>query len=181
MSADSESGAAAKAEAAALRRAIGMLEAILVRQTGLHREMLARAEEKRRSIVGGNLEELERTVAAEKKLVADVENEERKRLAVMPLVRSGLGIDAGTEKLGDVISRFPEPERGRLGLVREELKGVLEEFQIKNRHNAELLRTSLAHVESFLRAVADSVRDGAGYRRDGRPAGGGSAIIDRNA
>jgi hypothetical protein len=29
--------------------------------------------------------------------------------------------------------------------------------------------------------VADSVRDGSGFRRDGRPAGGGAAIIDRSA
>ena len=74
---------------AALRRAIGMLEAILVRQTAIHRDMLVVADAKRDAIIKGDLEQLEKSVIDERALVAKIEEEERKRLAVMPLVRLG--------------------------------------------------------------------------------------------
>ncbi len=167
---------------AALKRAIGMLEAILVRQTGIHREMLAVAEDKRLAILKGDLELLEKSVSEEKKIVARIEEEEKKRLAVMPLVKNGLDAPAETDKLADVIRLMPEPERGRMTTVRNELKEVLEATQIKTRHNAELLKTSLEHVESFLRAVSDAAVPAKTYGNDGtKRSGGGSSMIDRSA
>lgn len=166
---------------AALRRAAGMLEAILIRQTDLHREMLQVADEKRDAIVNGDLAKLEKAVSEEKKLVARVEDEEKRRLAVMPLIRSGLGLDDSVEKLADIVSRLPEPERSRLLGARDALKEVLEACQLKTRHNAELLKASLEHIESFLRSLSDAASPDANYRRDGRKSGGGPTLIDRNA
>lgn len=167
---------------AALKRAIGMLEAILVRQTEIHREMLRVAEDKQQSIIKGDLEQLEKSVSEEKKIVARVEEEEEKRKAVMPLVLQGLGAPAGVEKLADVIALMPEPEREHMTAVRAELKEVLEAAQIKTRHNSELLKASLEHVESFLRAISDAATPNKTYGNDGgkRP-GGGPSIIDRSA
>lgn len=166
---------------AALRRAIGMLEAILIRESAIHREMLDVAEVKQNAIIHGDLEKLEKAVADEKSIVARIEEEEKKRLAVMPLVRNGLGIGPDVEKLADVIVLMPEPERSRMTKVRDELKDVLEKAQIKTRHNSELLKASLEHVESFLRAVSDAVTQDNNYKRDGKRSGGGPSIIDRNA
>lgn len=166
---------------AALKRAIGMLEAILVRQTGLQREMLRLAEDKQQAIVKGDLEKLEKTVADEKKLVCQIEEEEEKRLAVMPLVKSGLGLDESVEKLADVIASMPEPERERMANVRNDLKEILETCQVKTRHNAELLKASLEHVEAFLRTVSEAASPDANYRRDGKKGGSGPTIIDRSA
>ncbi len=167
---------------AALKRAIGMLEAILIRQTGIHREMLAVAESKQQAIVKGDLELLEKTVAEEKQIVSRIEDEERKRLAVMPLVKNGLGAPEGMDKLADVIALMPEPDRGRMMTVRNELKEVLEATQIRTRHNAELLKASLEHVESFLRAVSDAAIPNKTYGNDGtKRSGGGPSIIDRSA
>jgi flagellar biosynthesis/type III secretory pathway chaperone len=165
---------------AALRRAIGMLEAILVRQTGIHEEMLIVAEAKQDAIIKGDLEKLEAAVVDERALVAKIEDEERKRLAVMPLVKTGVGAPAETEKLADVIALMPEPERTAMTAVREELKTVLEDCQIRTRHNAELLKASLEHVESFLRTLADETAKDKTYTRDGRKRGGGPGLIDRS-
>ncbi len=170
-----------KQKEAALKRAVGMLEAILVRQTELHREMLSLADDKRDAIVKGDLEKLEKTVSEEKKLVARVEEEEKRRLAVLPLVRSGLDLDDSVEKLADVFAHLPEPERGRMLGVRDNLKEVLEACQIKTRHNAELLKTSLEHIETFLRSLSDAASHDANYRKDGKRGGGGPTFIDRNA
>lgn len=166
---------------AALRRAIGMLEAILGRQIELHRKMLLVAGEKQNSIVTGDLEKLEKTVADERQLVAGIEDEEKKRLAVMPLVKSGLGLDDTVEKLADVIAQMPQPERERMTAVRNTLKELLEACQLKTKHNSELLKASLEHVESFLRTVAEAANPDIGYRRDGKRAGGGPTMIDRSA
>lgn len=165
---------------AALKRAIGMLEAILGRQIDLHASMLKVAEDKQQSIISGDLEKLERAVGEERKLVANIEDEEKKRLAVMPLIRTGLGLDDSVEKLGDLIAEMPEPERERMTGVRNTLKQLLEACQIKTRHNAELLKASIEHVESFLKTLSEAARPDAGYGRDGKRSGGGPTIIDRS-
>lgn len=166
---------------AALKRAIGMLEAILNRQIGLHKSMLALAEDKQNSIISGDLEKLEKTVIEERKLVTQIEEEEQKRLSVMPLVQKGLGLGDSVEKLADVIDRMPSPERERMTEVRDSLKGLLEACQLKTRHNSELLKASLEHVESFLRTISEAASPDAGYRRDGKKASGGPTMIDRSA
>ena len=166
---------------AAMKRAIGMLEAILVRQTGLHREMLAVADVKQESIVKGDLARLEGAVSDERKLVQKIEEEEKKRAAVMPMVKSSLGLEESVEKLADIIAHMPAIERERLQQVRGELKTVLEECQIKTRHNAELLKASLEHVEAFLRTVSEAANPDANYGRDGKKGGGGPTMIDRSA
>lgn len=166
---------------AALRRAIGMLQAILVREIGLHRELLALAGDKRESILEGDLEKLEKAVAAEKRLVAMIEGEERKRQAVMPLLKSGLDLDNSTERLEEIIRFFPDPERGEMAAVRAELLETVEAAQRKSRHNAELLKASLAHVEAFLRSVAESAKADSTYGRNGGRTGNGPAILDRSA
>lgn len=166
---------------AAVRRAIGMLEAILVRQTEVHREMLDVAGRKQDAIIKGDLELLEKTVAEEKKLVVRIEDEEQKRLAVMPLVKSGVGAGEEVEKLADVIALMPEPERTTMTAVRAALKEVLEACQIKTRHNSELLKASLEHVEAFLRTLSEVSAKDQTYGKDGKKGGGGPTMIDRSA
>ncbi len=158
-----------------------MLEATLTRQTALHRSMLEVAEMKRQSIISGNLEELEKSVSEEKKLVASIEEEEEKRLAIMPLVKRGLGLAEEADKLSDLTDRLPEPDRARMTKVRVELKGVIEECRKKTRHNAELLKASLEHVNSFLKAVNEAAHPETTYKKDGKRSHGGPSLLDRNA
>lgn len=169
-----------KPAAAALKRAVGMLEAVLVRQTDLHRNMLALAGAKQDAIIKGDLEKLEKTVAEERNLVAKIEEEEKNRAAIMPLVRSAVGLDETAEKLADVVKLLPDPDRSRMESVHAELKSVLEQCQIKTRHNAELLKASLEHVDAFLRTVAEAASPDANYDRKGKKGGSGPTIIDRS-
>ena len=166
---------------AALNRAIGMLEAVLGRQIELHRRMLEVAESKRESILKGDIEVLEKVVAEEKKLVTEIEEEERKRLAVIPMIQRGLGLSESADKLSDLIERIPESSRGKLPVIRAELKSIIEECRRKTRHNAELLKASLAHVESFLKSVAEASNPDVNYRKDGKKGYGGPTLLDRNA
>lgn len=166
---------------AAVKRAIGMLEAILLRQTVAHHQMLKVAEEKHQAIIKGDLALLEKTVTEEKKLVAEIEDEEKRRRTVMPLVKSGVGAPDDMEKLADIISLMPEPERAHMTKVRDDLRTVLEACQLKTRHNAELLKASLEHVEGFLRTISEATSPDKNYRRDGKKGGGGGGIVDRSA
>lgn len=166
---------------AALKRAIGMLDAILVRQTGIHKEMLGVADAKQQAIVKGDLEALEKSVIEERRLVSAIEDEEKKRLAVMPLVKNGLGMGEEVEKLADVIAEMSEPERSRMTKVRDELKEVLEACQLKTRHNSELLKASLEHVDAFLRSLSEAGSKDQTYKRNGKKSGGGPGLIDRSA
>lgn len=166
---------------AALKRAIGMLEATLGRQIGLHRDMKTVAEAKRDSIVKGDIEALESAVAEERKLVSKIEEEEEARLAVLPMVKRGLGVPDGDDKLSDLVNRLPEPERSRLEAIRLELKAIIEECRRLTRHNAELLKASLEHVEGFLRSVAEASQPDSNYNKKGKRNLGGPTLLDRNA
>ncbi|MDR1613277.1 MAG: flagellar protein FlgN [Planctomycetota bacterium] len=169
-----------KASEAALKRACGMLEAVLERQIVLHRAMLEAAGEKRESIIRGDLPALEAVVSKERELVARIEDEERKRQAVMPMLRRGLGVGDDVEKLSDIANMTDDPEKTRLLSLADELKTVVEEVRKITRHNSELLKASLEHVDAFLRTVAEAAHPGNSYRRDGsRPTG--PTLIDRNA
>lgn len=165
----------------ALKRVIGMLEAILLRQTVAHHQMLKVADEKQNAIIKGDLELLEKSVVEEKKLVAQIEDEEKRRLAVMPLVLKGLNAKSGVEKLSDVIALMPEAERERMTKVRDDLRDILEACQLKTRHNAELLKASLEHVDTFLRTLTEATSKDQNYRRDGRRGGSGGSMIDHSA
>lgn len=164
---------------AALKRAIGMLEAILIRQTDLHRRMLVVADAKHEAIMKGALEHLEHAVQEERKLVANIEEEEKARLAVMPLIKGQLGIDPSVEKLAEVVDAMPEPEKTAMNKVRSDLKEVIEQCHVKTRHNSELLKASLEHVEGFLRTLSEAVQTDVKYDAKGKRTGGGPSLLDR--
>ncbi len=165
---------------AALKRAVGMLEGILERQIEIHKEMIVVADAKKESIIKGDIALLENTVAEEKKLVGRIEEEEKKRQAVMPLVKKGLGLGDDVVKIIDVIEHLEEPEKNRLLAVRTELKELLETCQLKTRHNAELLKASIEHVETFMKSLNDAIQKDNIYNKEGKRAGGGPSIIDRS-
>lgn len=166
---------------AALASAIDMLETILKRQIELHTTMVTVAENKRESIIKGDIEALEKVVAEERRLVGSIEEEEKQRQAVMPLLRKCLGLDDSVEKLMDVIEKMPEPRRSEMTGIRNRLRDLLEQCRLLARHNAELLKTSLDHVEAFLRGIAEAASQDAAYNHKGKRSGGGPTIIDRSA
>ncbi|MDR3210946.1 MAG: flagellar protein FlgN [Planctomycetota bacterium] len=169
------------AEKAALKRAISMLEATLERQLELHRIMLRVAEAKRQCIIRADLAGLEKSVSEENKLVSAIEEEEKKRLAVMPLIQRSAGRPEGAEKLSDLINSLEEGDRGNLPTLREALKTVIEECRRKVRHNAELLKVSLEHMEAFLRTVAEVTHPDSNYTRSGKRDVSGPSLLDRSA
>jgi len=154
---------------------------MLGREIRLHEPMLALAEQKRLAVIQGDLPALEAILEQERKLVADVEAGEAARELALRAARVAVGLPEGEGRLEEIVSRLSEPARSRIGGEREKLRSLLDELRKKSRHNAELLKASLAHVEAFLRAVADAARSDKPYGKDGRPTGGGGAFLDRNA
>ena len=157
------------------------LEAMLGREIRLHSPMLELAEKKRVAVIQGDLPGLEAILAEERKLVAEAEAGAAAREAALRTARVAVGLPETEGRLEDIVARLPEPERSRIGEEREKLRSLLDELRKKSRHNAELLKASLAHVEAFLRAVADAARADKPYGKDGRPTGGGGAFLDRDA
>lgn len=166
---------------AGLQRGLLILTAVLEKEIELHRSMVLAAGVKREAIISGDLPGLETILVREKELVAAIEEEENKRLAVQPLVRRGLGLGQDPGKLDDVINCLEGEAKAKLTKVRDELREVLNECRKRTRHNAELLKASLAHVDAFLKTVADATCPDANYGKNGRRVGGGQARLDRSA
>ncbi len=156
------------------------LAAVLERETNLHGQLLAAAEAKRQAIIHGDLATMEKLLAEERMLIAEVERaeSERQRLTAAARQLLQLGEEA---KLPELIARAPEAEGRQLAAVRERLREVLDKLRQRTRRNGELLRASLQHIEGFLRTVLEAADPHPQYDRDGRRAAGPFRLFDRSA
>lgn len=164
-----------------MNEAFSRLEEVLVRLTELHARLLMEADAKRTAIIEGDIDAMEQSLARERELVVLVEAAELDRQAAVETLRAGLGLGEGPLKLTAIIEAADTDWAGRLRAVHVRLKDVVEKLRYRSRQNAELLKASMEHVESFLRALAEACAPKKGYGRDGRAQAGPVSLLDRSA
>jgi cell division protein FtsB len=147
----------------------------------LHQELLTLAQSKRTAIVKGELAELEALVAREQALIGEVEKENRQRELAMKLAREALGMAEGEGRLRDVLAKAGETWRVKIEPLRARLVEIVEAVRYQARLNTELIKSSVAHAESFLKALQSVGKTDLTYSRGGRKNGGGPSILDRSA
>lgn len=157
------------------------LEGILHRHVELHTELLAQAENKRAAIIEGDLDLMETTLAAEQRLIGEVEREEARRVAIMEQARDVLAISDEPIKLAMIVERLDEPAKSRIQAIHDRLKKVLDKLRYRHRQNGELLRVSIDHANAFLTLVAQALQGGPRYDRKGVQQGGSLRLLDQTA
>lgn len=158
------------------------LENVLRAEVDIHTQMLLAAATKREAIIKGDLPMMESTLRTEHQLLSEIEAAEDLRVALVAQAREELAIEKEQIKLSDIIAHAAEPHAAKLASTRETLRKMIDELRYRSRQNGELLHLSLAHVESFLRAIAEACTSDTGYRRDGSKSGvGGLRLLDQSA
>lgn len=147
----------------------------------IHQELLALGEAKRQAIIGGDLAGLESLVGKEQALIAQAEQEDRRRELAMKMARKALGMAEGEGKLGDILERAGEPHRAAIEPLRARLVEIVEAVRYRSRLNTELIKASVAHADAFMKTLQNARRNDLTYSRKGGKTSGGQSMLDRSA
>ena len=160
---------------------VAQLEAILARQMEEHQQLL--------NLIGRKREAVRR---ADHHLVVDCckqENQRVQKIAELEKVRLGLTGEltlllvpgaAEPMRLGDLAQRLVEPMRGRLLILRQQLRQRIEQV----RHEASIAQRATEllarHMQGVVQTISSAISGGAAYSRSGAPPPAAMAISTLN-
>lgn len=122
----------------------------LARQSQCYRDLLNLARKKKDILVAGQVQELDKLLAAEHALILRAGRLEEERLSLVKDLAAQRELDAGEITLGHLIEGLEEPEQSRARELAGELRELLAELQAENRLNQQLIRQSLDFIEFSL-------------------------------
>lgn len=155
------------------------LETVMRDHVRLHTDLLEAAERKRDAIIHGDIELMERTLAAEYELIRQVEAAEVMRTTLMEQIRTEWALEENPLRMRTILEHAPAEVRQPLAELHGELRGLLDRLRYRSRQNAELLQASMEHVNAFLRLVQDATRQNPTYGREGQREGASRSLINR--
>jgi len=138
-----------------------------------HRDLLAVADTKTRTLVERELTAMQEAVTRERELLATIEQLRIRRQRLRILSAQALGIPPDDLRMRRVIDAADAPERGRLLEQETQAREVVAHLQRVTERNAMLLRTSLGLVGDVLSVIAGSEPEQVSYNRGGRALVGG--------
>jgi flagellar biosynthesis/type III secretory pathway chaperone len=133
---------------------------LLQEETEAHRRLLDLARQEQRALVRGDVAALQRLVAAQEEVVAQVRGLERARMQLLELVADRVGRPVDRLSLRELVSSCPPDVARRLDQQREQLTEVLRELADVNKANALLVRAHLEYVQ-HLASLLSQAGDGA--------------------
>lgn len=138
----------------------------------IHLQLKTCSEQKKEAIVANNLEELNRIVNTENKLVQQIQvlDEQRQKLANMYLQEHGF-ISAGQPTLSALIGVTHQAQKKhRLTEIHTRLSGLLRELKELNQLNQQLIEQSLSYLQFQIGLLVDDGSDTMIYHNPGQPA-----------
>lgn len=164
-----------------MQRSIDALEQIIRNESALHAKLLAAAEAKRQAIIAGDVAVMESTLNDEYDLVEQVEAQEKTRLQLVEKMAGFLEIAARPVTMDMLLAKLPEANTETLRAARAELRDLLNKLRIRTRQNAELLKASMEHVNSFMELIAHAGEVRTYSRKGALQRQPGVSFIDRSA
>lgn len=149
---------------------VSTLNAILTEEMGHYQQLLGLARTKGSLLTAGDLVGLQRVVAEEEHLIAEVESLEQRRVQLAEMITASLtggpSPDVTLLALSDLVG---EPQGTGLRNLHSRITGVLNELKGINSLNNMLLERSLAFVEFSLGALTGQNAEPATYGPLSRP------------
>jgi hypothetical protein len=164
-----------------LEKGLAALEAILREQLALHEQMLAVLLQKKSALARADHAGVTALLQQENRHVQTVSNLEKTRLALVGDLT--LLLDPGAAaplRLPELAERLPEPARGRLlvlrGQVRQRMERVRDEAGLARRATESLVR----HMHGLVQSIGSVVTGVGTYGRAGAPPRAALAISTFN-
>jgi flagellar biosynthesis/type III secretory pathway chaperone len=127
---------------------------LLQEETEAHRRLLQLAREEQRALVRGDVEALQRLVAEQEHVVAQVRGLEQARMQLLELVAERVGRPVEQLSLRELVAASPPDVGRRLEAQRVQLTDVLRELADVNKANALLVRAHLEYVHHLVGLLA---------------------------
>jgi flagellar biosynthesis/type III secretory pathway chaperone len=160
---------------------INALTQILVLEADLHADFLTTLNDKRLAIIAGDIGAMEAALAREYDLLEKIRGAETHRIAAVATVAEKLALPTAPATLSLLIAELPAEQTENLRAAQTRLRDLLTQLQLRTRQVAELLKASMEHVNGFLSLIAESGGGTHLYNRQGKIAGAGARIINRQA
>lgn len=153
------------------------LEAVLNQMVALHHEMLTLLERKREAMRKGDDRAMTELCALENAKVQAIGELEKKRLTLV--ARLTLLVDpkaAEPMRMVDVAERLPEPARGRLLTLRQQLRSQLEAVKHQTAVARRAAESLVRHVQGLVQGMMAVANYGTTYRNPGAPGKPATAV-----
>ena len=122
-------------------------------ELGVHRRLLGVAENKRDTIVAGDIQAFSALLAKEQSIIEEGQQLRGLREQLMSAIASDLEVDLSSLHISQVLERAPDPLRSELKGLQGDLKHLLQELRKINERNMVLIRQSLSFVKEIMQYV----------------------------
>lgn len=135
------------------------LKEILTVMVGLHRELLDASLRKTEILKEGDVDEMQKVFAVERKLLRKIEQAEQTRMEIVSHLTETLGLDEEPTITKILEHVTDETERNSLADVTIELTETITELKAQEKLNLELLNQSMQFVQMSLDLLNPSLKN----------------------
>ncbi len=148
-------------------------------ELGLHRQLLGIAEEKRDTIVAGDIQIFSDLLKQEQQMLEEGQQLRHIREALMIGLAREVSVDVDKLRMAQILERAPEELRKELSGLQGSLKELLERLRDVNDRNMVLIRQSLTFVKEIMGYIMGDESTKA-YNQQGESPGetGGGKMFD---
>jgi len=147
---------------------IEQLEKLMVELTAAHQRMLDLLEQKRAAFRQGRSEVLQRAIANEHDQFQRIAEMEKRRLGLVAELTMLIDPSAAEPMtLGDLADRLDEPARGRLRVLRQQLRDRIEQTRQQTRLARSSAEAMVEHMKGLMHTLGGMVTGVATYNQRG--------------
>ena len=149
-------------------KTLAQLEDVLREEAAAHERLLATMDQKLDAMRNANREQLAACCRAENELVQAIGEHEKQRLTLVAVLTQTLDPRAVSPlRMGELAERLPEPARGRLLVLRAQLRERIEAVRSRGGTLRRAADGLLAHMSGLMQAVSGALSDTGTYGRRG--------------
>lgn len=149
-----------------MRELVSTLILTLEKEDQIYNEVLNLAKEKKRTLVDGNMKELESITQKEQQYVLSLVKIEEAREKIVRSLLKELGV-ASVENITELVGYLDLEERFAVEGVKRTLRHTIKFVDIENEFNQKLIQQSLELLELNMEVITDYSSTGTNYEGSG--------------
>ncbi len=148
---------------------IAQLEAVLQRLTQHHEHLLGLMRRQREALRTADEKAVSDLSRQENAVVQQITEQEKRRLELVASLTSALQPGAERSlKMREVAELLPEPARGRLLVLRAQLRERIESVKEQSSVTRRATQALMSHMQGLVQSLGQASTRGAGYDRPGQ-------------
>jgi hypothetical protein len=149
-----------------MRELVSTLILTLEKEDQIYNEVLNLAKEKKRTLVDGNMKELESITQKEQQYVLSLVKIEEAREKIVRSLLKELGVSS-VENITELVGYLDSEERLAVEGVKRTLQHTIKFVDIENEFNQKLIQQSLELLELNMEVITDYSSTGTNYEESG--------------